>query len=241
MSEIVKFNYEGQPITFEFADGNKMISATEMIKAFPGKRINNFLRNQQTKDFIGLLEERYANSRIGPNSTKREVLRVIKGGDASDQFQGTWMDEKLALKFAAWLAPEFELWVFDRIEELMTTGQTSLQGIQPTNFAKALRLLAEQWEQQEQINHGFREELDYTAERLDELESKITSVDENYYTIAGYCNLIGVACPLHQAKTWGKVASAMSRQKGIPTGTAHDERYGKVRTYHQDVLKEVIE
>jgi len=29
------------------------------------------------------------------------------------------MHRKLALKFAAWLSPEFELWVYDRIEELL--------------------------------------------------------------------------------------------------------------------------
>ena len=99
MSDIVTFDYEGKSITFEFADGSKMINATEMIQSFPDKRMNNFLRNQQTKDFIVILEERYANSRIGQNSPKREVLRVLKGGDPA--LQGTWMDEKLALKFAA--------------------------------------------------------------------------------------------------------------------------------------------
>ena len=168
----------------------------------------------------------------------REVLRVIKGG--VPELQGTWMDEKLALKFAAWLSPEFELWVYDRIQELITTGVTRLQGIPPSGFAATLRLLAEQWEKQEHINENVREELDKTAQRLDELESKIISVDDHYYTIAGYCNLHKIPCPLHQAKEWGKTAAALSRQKDIPTGTAHDERYGQVRTYHEDVLKEVI-
>ena len=37
------------------------------------------------------------------------------------------MDEKLALKFAAWLNPEFELWVYDKIYELLTTGQASMK------------------------------------------------------------------------------------------------------------------
>ena len=103
------------------------------------------------------------------------------------------------------------------------------------------RLLAQQWEKQEQINEDVREELDKTAERLDELESKIISVDDHYYTIAGYCNLHKIPCPLHKAKEWGKAATALSRQRQIPTGTAHDERYGKVRTYHEEVLKEVID
>ena len=150
------------------------------------------------------------------------------------------MDEKLALKFAAWLSPYFELWVYDCIQELITTGETRLRGIPPSGFAATLRLLAEQWEEQEQINAEVRVELDKTAERLDELESKIISVDENYYTIAGYCNLKKIPCPLDKAKEWGKAATALTRQRSIPTGTAHDERFGKVRTYHQDVLAEVV-
>jgi phage antirepressor YoqD-like protein len=35
------------------------------------------------------------------------------------------MHQKLALKFAAWLNPEFELWVYDRIEELLRHGITA--------------------------------------------------------------------------------------------------------------------
>lgn len=235
MSGVTKFDYGGQTISFEFADGNKMINATEMARPFR-KQIGHFLALQGTRDYILLLESRYRDSDIG--GMEREVLRVIKGG--VPELQGTWMDEKLALKFAAWLSPEFELWVYDRIQELITTGVTRLQGIPPSGFAATLRLLAEQWEKQEHINENVREELDKTAQRLDELESKIISVDDHYYTIAGYCNLHKIPCPLHQAKEWGKTAAALSRQKDIPTGTAHDERYGQVRTYHEDVLKEVI-
>ena len=47
--------------------------------------------------------------------------------------------------------------------------------------------------------------------------------------------------PQALAKAWGKAATALSRQRSMATGTAHDERYGKVRTYHQDILAEVIE
>jgi hypothetical protein len=238
MGNIVKFDYEGQPITFEFADGNKMINATQMARPF-GKRVGNFLQNQQTQDYIKILESRYWNSSIGQKKPQREVLRVVKGG--TPEFQGTWMDEKLALKFAAWLSPEFELWVFDRIEELLTTGQTSLQNIQPVGFAKTLRLLAEQWEEQERINQEFREELDYTIERLGELEAKIATSDEEYYTVKGYCSLHGILCPDNQARAWGKAASHLSKQKGYTIGKAYDIKWGEVNAYHQDILKEVIE
>jgi KilA-N domain len=233
MADIIKLEYEGHTISFEFADGNKMINATEMAKPF-GKLVGSFLRLDGTKSYINLLENRYADLHIG---FEKEVLRVVKGGDAYGEEQGTWMDEKLALKFAAWLSPAFELWVYDKIQELLTTGKTELKEVPATGFSATLRLLAQQWEEQEKINSEVRKELDDTAERLDELEAKILSVDDHYYTIAGYCALNGFACPLHLAKEWGKKAVAASSAKKIPTGSAHDERYGKVRTYHSGCTK----
>jgi len=154
--------------------------------------------------------------------------------------QGTWMDEKLALKFAAWLSPEFELWVYDRIQELLTTGKTEIKQYSPSGIIKGLRIIVEQLEQQEQFNIEIRQDVDYIADRVDELEAKITSTDDNYYTIAGYCSLHKIPCPLHKAKQWGKEATALSRQRDVATGAAHDERFGKVRTYHQDILHEII-
>lgn len=235
MSDILKFDYEGQTISFEFSDGNRMINASEMAKPF-GKRVSNFLRLAETKKYVELLEVRYANTRIDGNP--KEVLRVVKGGEP--HLQGTWMDEKLALKFASWLSAEFELWVYDRIEELLSTGKTELQEFKPSGIIKSLRLIVEQLEEQEQFNEKVQAQLEITSERLDEIEAKITSTDDNYYTIAGYCSLHKIPCPLHKAKEWGKKATALSRQRETATGVAHDERFGKVRTYHQDILQEVI-
>jgi len=56
LSDITKFDYEGQSISFEFSDGNKMINATEMAKPF-GKPVGNFLKAQHAKDYILLLRQ----------------------------------------------------------------------------------------------------------------------------------------------------------------------------------------
>lgn len=73
-----------------------MVNATQMAKPF-GKRPNHFIDTDQTKAFINVLEAKAGIS----------ALKTIKGGNNS----GTWMHQKLALKFAGWLSPEFELWV----------------------------------------------------------------------------------------------------------------------------------
>lgn len=84
--------------------------------------------NQQTHDFITVLE-----AKLGIPS-----LRIQRGGANP----GTWMHQKLALKLAAWLSPEFELWVYDRIEELLTTGKTEIKPLsKEETIQQAMRYL----------------------------------------------------------------------------------------------------
>ena len=120
-----------------------MINATQIAKAF-NKRFPDFTRLKQTKDFIKVLEKSM-NTAVGADVQQRAIL-VARGGNRLD-LQGTWYDQRLALKLAAWLAPKFELWTFERIRELFTTGSTSLsQKKAQTNLIKSLRKLADKIE-----------------------------------------------------------------------------------------------
>ena len=237
MANLKQFDYKGQTITFEFSDGNKMINATEMAKPF-GKPVGNFLRLKETKQYVTLLQSRYSDV-----NNSKEVLRIVRGGDAeSRKLQATWMDEKLALKFAAWLAPEFELWVYDRIHELLTTGKTELPAIKPTtDIISAIRLIADKLESQEQDISDLKEGLQDMKDVVTEIEAKITSADENYYAVSGYCALKGIACPLQVAQKYGRAAIRLSKNKGYPIGRAYHPLWGQVGTYHKDVLKEIID
>lgn len=232
--KLTKFTYNKQFITFDFGDDSKMINATEMAKPFK-KLVGGFLRSQSTKDYIILLEARYADLH---NEKKREVLRVVQGG--TPELQGTWMDEKLALKFAAWLSPAFELWVYDRIDELLKTGKTEIPNYTPSNIIKGLRLIVEQLEQQELFNQDVKDTLAFHAEKIDDLEAKLTSIDENYYSISGWCALHAIPCPLDKAQRWGKLATARSNSMRMAVGKAYDAKYGDINTYHKNVLMAII-
>lgn len=94
--------FDKKAIAFDFK--SDMVNATDMIKNFPEKKMNNFLRQKQTKEFINVLKEKYSKL-----DTLKGVTVVKQGGTE----QGTWMNRILALKFAAWLSPKFELWVFE--------------------------------------------------------------------------------------------------------------------------------
>lgn len=106
-TEIERFVYGGSEIEFDLSGGDIMINATEMGKAF-GKFPKDFLKAEQTQNFIDAICRK-------ENCPNGNVVKVVQGGNN----QGTWMHRKLALKFAAWLNADFELWVFEVIEKIM--------------------------------------------------------------------------------------------------------------------------
>jgi len=109
---IQKFNFGDVEIEFDLRQGkNMMVNATEMMSAFPNKRMSDFLASQNTEDFI--LE--------CLNNGNSRYLIVEKRDDliVSSQKSGTWMHRVLALKFAAWLSPKFEVWVYITIDNLL--------------------------------------------------------------------------------------------------------------------------
>lgn len=110
MSNLQTFTYNNQQIDFDVQTKNVMINATEMAKIF-GKRVDHFIRSDHAKAFMSVLEF----TPYGVNSaplTKQEMLQA-KGQS------GTWMHRILALKFAAWLDPAFEVWVYSTIDEIL--------------------------------------------------------------------------------------------------------------------------
>lgn len=99
------------PITFALSkDNGMMINATEMAKAY-GKDVSDFLILKQTKEFIS---ECLKNQNSGFLGIEKEEDLLI-----SRQKSGTFMHRILALKFAAWLNPTIELWVYSTIERLL--------------------------------------------------------------------------------------------------------------------------
>jgi hypothetical protein len=104
-------SFEQNNITFLLSkDNGMMINATEMAKPF-NKQVVAFLRNDDTKNFITECLKSENSHYLG---IKKEEDLLI-----SSQKSGTLMHRVLALKFAAWLSPKFELWIYSTIERLL--------------------------------------------------------------------------------------------------------------------------
>ena len=83
-------------------DKNVMVNATEMAKIY-NKETKVFLKTGHAKAFIEVANR-------APNGA-----RIIENRGRN----GIYFDRRLALKFAAWLSPEFEYWVYSTIDEIV--------------------------------------------------------------------------------------------------------------------------
>jgi hypothetical protein len=108
-TKICKF--EENEITFLLSKENSMmVNATQMAKVF-NSEVAHFMANEGTKRFV--------NACL--NTRNSEYINISKESDLfrSNQKSGTFMHRILALKFAAWLSPDFEVWVYSTIEKLL--------------------------------------------------------------------------------------------------------------------------
>lgn len=168
-------NYKGIDITFLTGD-NLMVNATEMIKAFPNKRMSDFTRSQSTQDYIAAL----ANDINACKSTDTQksvsaLTQTVKGGNDKNA-QGTYMHEDLALYFAQWLSPEFHIWCNRKIKDLLRDGYVGVTDMHTAVIAEALNpemeyLNAIVGMQRKGIEIGKRlmkytREIDYDMDRL---------------------------------------------------------------------------
>jgi hypothetical protein len=111
MEQIQKFVFKNTEVDFQFdKESNVMVNATQMAKIFE-KRVDVFLKSDHAKEFINVLEF----TPFGGNSEPLKMDEIIKTKGQS----GTWMHRLLALKFAAWLDPKFEVWVYSTIDFIL--------------------------------------------------------------------------------------------------------------------------
>jgi len=83
-------------------DNNVLVNATEMAKPF-NRKTELFLKSDHAKAFIEVANRQPNGGRIIDNRGRN----------------GVYFNKRLALKFAAWLSPEFEYWIYSTIDEIV--------------------------------------------------------------------------------------------------------------------------
>lgn len=112
--QISRFIYQDNPnylVEFEPAStDNVMVNATMMAAIFD-REVFQFTRIDDTKNFIKACLKPQNCGLLGIKNKEDLII--------SKQKSGTWMHRILALKFAAWLDSDFEVWVYTTIDLIL--------------------------------------------------------------------------------------------------------------------------
>ena len=122
-TSIQTLSFQNFPVSFR-ADG--YLNATEIAEHF-GKRINNYLRNERTQEYISALIEFLNIPETRNRATVENQLVITQKGGNDKSAQGTWLHPKLAIDFARWLNPKFAVWCDMQIEKILHQSSSSLK------------------------------------------------------------------------------------------------------------------
>ena len=143
MNTIKSLNFGNVTVSFS-KDG--FLNATQIAKQFD-KRINNYLRSEQTQQYIEAL---YQNLKARNSAMdKNQLVIVQKGGNV--HFSGTWLHPKLAVDFARWLDPKFAVWCDEQIEHIISGSPPLQQPQLPAEYFAHLAKMAHYAEDYQKI------------------------------------------------------------------------------------------
>ena len=103
--------YNGIEIRF---DEQAWFNATKAAERF-GKRVDHYLANADTKDYIAVLLE---NTSVDGLLNPRKVGDLVKSRRGRNG--GTWMHPDLAVHFARWLDVRFSIWCDRQIRSILS-------------------------------------------------------------------------------------------------------------------------
>lgn len=191
-TETIIEKFETQEIAFDLFQGDLMINATEMAKPF-GKRVDNYLRLSTTKALIKalkvdrIIESNYHQMEVvedensESNYLTSEVVESQILTTKEGQHGGTFMCEDLALAFAMWLSPVFNVWVLKTIRKIIFGNNPTLVREAVYNLpklfeqAKPLRKKLSRLKSKE-LSKEFRTEFGKLVEEKRSVEIKITQL-----------------------------------------------------------------
>ena len=161
------FEYNGNSIAFDKGD-NVMINLTDVAKAFPEKNLTQIVNSQEIKEYCESLSKLQ-------NYSFADLLIVRKG--APHLGGGTWAHQKVALRVAQKLSPDFAVWVDTRIEELLMTGVTTITN-DDEMILQAMTVLQRRLEESKQRLQMLEGQSELQQQQITALLPRATYTDE---------------------------------------------------------------
>ncbi len=207
------YDYNGHNVPMTRCDnGIVYVNLTEVAKAFPNKNLTQIVNSQEIKDYCESLSKLQ-------NYSLADLLIVKRGGNDN----GTWAHQKVALRVAQKLSPDFAVMVDTWIEKLLTEGKVELRPAIPQTYSEALRQLADEVEAKEKVQLLLAEK----TQQLDE--------SKEWYSIKRWAQM-------HRRNwrsyNWRKL-KAVSYELGYAVKKIFDANYTEVNIYHRAVFEAV--
>ena len=180
---LFNFNFNGVNIPFEATLGNTRIfvDATEMAKSMSNTkeeynriRPYRWLRSQDCKEYLDALK-RARN--LGTYDLIKQIPVPGKRGSGH-----IWMDKKLAIRYAQRINPDFAIWVDDRIDEILTSGYSSMTQ-ENGNLQNTINMLTNE-------NNNLKQQLTSQQPAINYYNQVLNQ--KNGYTTRDICTQLGL-------------------------------------------------
>ena len=201
-----------------------MVNLTSMAKPFPEKNLTQIINSQEINDYCISLSKLQ-------NYSLADLLIVRRGGNNN----GTWAHRLVAIRVAQKLNSDLAVWVDMRIEELLTTGVTTVSNDDEA-IAYAMTVLNKRLEAARAEKERLEIENQLQSEQLKLAAPKVQYVDEVLQSSQTYTSTqVAKELGMREAEQLHKVLKSkgiMFKQSGqwMLTAKYSEKGYTKPRT-----------
>ncbi len=181
--------FAGHTIRMRNSDG--YFNGKDMIKINSKKIMADYLRNQQTKEFVKELEKE-----VGGNFHLPLIEVITKGANEN---RGTWVHPKIAIHLAMWISPTFSVKVIDWVHRFLNGDITLVKDIVDRHDAvnnttsevliTSLNNKLDEYKSNIQILESSNKNLESTNKNLEIVANNLKSqIDKLNEFRCNYCN-----------------------------------------------------
>jgi len=217
-----------------------------------GEKMNELILNSNvstmsSREIADLVESRHDSVKRSMETLSNKGLisftptvETSHDGSGARQVEVYIVGKRDSYIIVAQLSPEFTAKLVDRWQEL-EAKQAQLPEIRDPQLAMIISM-AQSLDAIKTKQEAQKVALEAQNARLDGIEAKNKAIldGSKFYSVAGFASLHGIKIDIKAAATYGRAATAESRALGIMIGSIPDPRFGKVHTYHEDVLAGVF-
>ena len=223
------FDYNGHSVPMTHCDnGIVYVNLTEVAKAFPNKNLTQIVNSQEIKEYCESLSKLQ-------NYSLADLLVVRRGGNDN----GTWAHQKVALRVAQKLSPDFAVMVDTWIEELLTTGKVAIRPLtksqQTLEAVKQLCEIAQQQVELEQRQIEMESEQKLLAQKMSHIEEVVKP--NGFMSVMGFANIHHLNIGTKAAAAIGRLATKWCKKNFKQPERTRHERWGEVNTYPMEALR----